>query len=176
MVTLMRFNIFLIFVCIFGYMGVKIVDCIKIDNKTQFDNNMKTCFFMSILFVIALTLFPVEIVNKNSVNYNLIPFKTILTFLSNKNIIDICANILGNIILFVPLGFFAYIIFKGNKAKTLSLCLAITISVEILQLLLPARLCDVDDVITNFAGGYIGLILAFYFVKYMNKNKLCQNK
>lgn len=162
----------LIFVFIFAYMSVKIVDCIKIDNKIQFDNTIKICFFMSILFVVALTLFPIEIVSKNSINYNLIPFKTILTFLNNKNIVDICSNILGNIILFVPLGFFAYIIFKGNKIKTLLFCLATTLSVEIVQLMLPARLCDVDDLITNFAGSYIGLILAIKFVSYINKKKL----
>lgn len=176
MVTLMRFNMFLIFVCIFGYMGIRIVDCVRTDNKIQFENTIKTCFFISILFIVALTLFPVEIDSKELFNYNLIPFKTILAFLHSKDIMDICANILGNIVLFVPLGFFAYIKFKGNKFKTFLLCLSTTIFVEAVQLMLPARLCDVDDVITNFIGGCIGLILAVNFIKYINKKKLCQNK
>lgn len=40
--------------------------------------------------------------------------------------------------------------------------------VETVQLMLPAPLCDIDGLITNFIDGYIGLILAINFVKYIN--------
>lgn len=176
MITIIRFDISLIFVCIFGYMSIQIMNCIKNCNKIQFYSTIKTCFFMAILFVIALTIFPIELRSNNSVNYNLIPFKTILTFLSYKDTIDECVNIIGNIILFIPIGFFAYIMFKGKKLKTIVLCLAITLSIEIIQLVLPARSCNIDDIIVTFTGGYIGLILAIKFVSYINRKKLCQNK
>lgn len=171
MLTLMRFNIFLIFIFIFGYMGIKLQDYIKTENKIQFNDNIKICFFMSILFITSLTIFPIEFSTKGLFEINLIPFKTILILLYSGNIIDILANIFGNTILFVPLGFFSYFIYKGNKYKSLKLCLLGTIFAEIIQLILPARLTDIDDILLNFLGGYIGVILAIKFTKYINSKQ-----
>ena len=167
----MRFNIFLIFIFIFGYMGIKLQYYIKTENKIQFNDNIKSCFFMSILFIASLTIFPIEFSTKGLFEINLIPFKTILILLSSGSIIDILANIFGNTILFTPLGFFSYFIYKGNKYKALKLCLLGTIFAETIQLILPARLTDIDDVILNFLGGYIGVILAIKFTKYINSKQ-----
>lgn len=172
MVTLMRFNIFLIFICIFGYMAVKLYYYIKNENKVLFKYTINICFFMSILFIVSLTLFPVEFSKNGLFTFNLIPFKTILTILFNSNIIDILANIYGNIILFTPLGFFSYFVFKENKNKTLKLCLISTILVETIQIIMPGRLFDIDDIMLNFLGGFIGLILAIKFTNYVNRKEV----
>ncbi|WP_422395159.1 VanZ family protein [Paraclostridium sordellii] len=46
-------------------------------------------------------------------------------------------------------------------------CLYSTIFVEILQLILPCRLTDIDDIILNFLRGYIGVLLSIKFVNYI---------
>lgn len=168
----MRFNIFLIFICIFGYMSVKLQYYIKNENKILFNYTINTYFFMSILFIVSLTLFPVEFSKNGLFTFNLIPFKTILTMLFNSSIIDILANIFGNITLFAPLGLFSYFVFKGNKNKTFKLCLIFTVLVETIQLILPARLFDIDDIMLNFLGGFIGLILAIKFTNYINDKEV----
>lgn len=160
MVTLMRFNIFLIFVLIFAYLLVNLYTFIKKDNITLFNNYLNIGFFLSTLFIVSLTMFPVATTLITSPEFNLIPFKTIISFLKNKNIIDICANIIGNTLLFIPLGFFAHIKFKGNFNKTLKLCICSTIFVECIQIVLPMRLTDVDDLILNTLGGLIGILIA----------------
>ncbi len=47
---------------------------------------------------------------------------------------------------------------------TLTACLLFTIVVETLQLMLPMRTTDIDDVMLNFIGGYMGMILACRFI------------
>lgn len=152
-------------------MGIKLQYYIKTENKIQFNDNIKICFFMSILFIASLTIFPIEFSTKGLFEINLIPFKTILILLYSGNIIDILANIFGNTILFAPLGFSSYFIYKGNKYKSLELCLLVTIFAETMQLILPARLTDIDDIILNILGGYIGVILAIKFTKYINSKQ-----
>lgn len=171
MVTLMRFNIFLIFICIFVYMSIELNHCISNNNNIQFADTIKTCFFISILFIISLTLFPIEISKNNIFQFNIIPFKTTIAIISSGDIVQIMANIFGNTILFVPLGFFSYFIYKGNKNKVIKLCLITTILIESIQFILPSRLFDIDDIMINFLGGYIGLILAIKFTKYANDKK-----
>ncbi|WP_261291460.1 VanZ family protein [Paraclostridium sordellii] len=51
------------------------------------------------------------------------------------------------------------------------LCLYSTIFVEIIQLILPCRLTDIDDIILNFLRGYIGVLLAIKFVNYINRKQ-----
>ncbi|EPZ59898.1 vanZ like family protein [[Clostridium] sordellii ATCC 9714] len=46
-----------------------------------------------------------------------------------------------------------------------------TIFVEIIQLILPGRLTDIDDIILNFLRGYIGVLLAIKFVNYINRKQ-----
>ena len=168
MVTLFRFNIFLIFVCIFGYMSIKISHYIQTSNIKQFNETMKTGFFMAILSIIALTLFPIELSTNGLFKLSIIPFKTTLSIIFSGNIISILANIIGNTIMFIPLGFFSYINFKGNKSKSIKLCLYTTLFVETVQIILPARLFDIDDIMLNFLGGYIGVNMAIKFIKLVN--------
>lgn len=152
-------------------MGIKLQHYIKTENKIQFNDSIKTFFFMSILFIASLTMFPIEFSTKGLFEINLIPFKTIFIFISSGNLIDILANIFGNTILFAPLGFFSYFVYKGNKYKSLKLCLLGTILVETTQLIIPARLSDIDDIILNFLGGYIGVIIAIKFTQYINSKQ-----
>jgi len=93
---------------------------------------------------------------------NLIPFKTIIKFLTssyNWNVILI--NIAGNIAAFVPMGFLLPIAFSRLKdfSKVLAAVLLSTLSIEIFQYILAAGTSDIDDVILNVLGGVIGYFM-----------------
>ena len=78
-------------------------------------------------------------------------------------------NILGNIILFVPMGIFLRILFNkssGNQ-KTLIVSSLISLAIEILQLLV-GRCFDVDDIILNIFGSLLGYMLIGVAVVLLN--------
>ena len=68
-------------------------------------------------------------------------------------------NIIGNIIMFIPFGFFTSYYLKLNKKSIIFyLTLVVSIVIELIQLKI-GRAFDVDDIILNMAGSLIG-----YFV------------
>ena len=161
MLSLMRFNIFLVFLFIFLYLAFNIILSIRKYNNILLKYQINMSFFLSLLLIIALTIFPSSIDLKSEINYNLIPFKVITSYLQKGFTFSSIFNIAGNIILFIPLGFFGYIKYKQSIYKTLSLCFFTTLFVELSQLFMPSRLSDVDDLILNFLGGVIGVLVSF---------------
>lgn len=74
--------------------------------------------------------------------------------------------IVGNIMLFAPWGFLAFICFYGVDRPTvqtyvLTILLGLTFSaaVEAWQYFLPSRVADINDIIWNTAGTIVGAIL-----------------
>ena len=104
-----------------------------------------------------------------TMNMNLIPFKTISTLISrllnsSLNLSIVLENILGNLILFAPFGFFIPMLFsnKINKLKSFTLLMLISIVlVEVLQYLLRVGQADIDDVILNLSGA----VLVYYLMQ-----------
>lgn len=96
--------------------------------------------------------------------YNLIPFKTIDLYLfgfDKLNFIIIFNNLLGNVLVFMPLGFFLPMFFaRLRKLKWLTfvsfLC---TAAVEVTQLIFKVGSFDVDDLILNTLGGVVGYLV-----------------
>lgn len=64
------------------------------------------------------------------------------------------ANLLGNLVLFVPMGVLLPLLFRPMRRLLpfLGVMLALLLVVEALQLALRCGSCDVDDVILNLAG------------------------
>ena len=96
---------------------------------------------------------------------NLVPFRVIKNYLriftrpANRIFLPYAlTNFLGNILLFIPLGFFPPMLLKKMQKfwKTMLLVLGIMVTVEILQMLLLVGTCDVDDIILNAFGASIG--------------------
>jgi len=98
---------------------------------------------------------------------NFVPFRTIETYISDMDYSVAFINILGNIIPFIPLGFLIPIVFPSqrNIIKTMTNCLLMICSIEILQLIFFLGSCDIDDVILNQISCVIGFIL---FIIYRN--------
>jgi glycopeptide antibiotics resistance protein len=74
------------------------------------------------------------------------------------------AQIVANILMFVPLGFLLPVVFPKLRRciMTLACILLTSLSIEILQYYI-GRSADIDDLIQNFTGGAIGYLL-FYIL------------
>lgn len=74
-------------------------------------------------------------------------------------------NIVGNILMFVPFGFFTSYYLKLDK-KRIIFCLTFIVSVviELIQLKI-GRAFDVDDIILNMVGSFFG----YFFYRLMDK-------
>jgi glycopeptide antibiotics resistance protein len=96
----------------------------------------------------------------NSVN--LIPLRSITDYLitnSEKVRRFAFSNVIGNILIFVPLG--GYLSLFRNKKKAISNLLAIAIVsllTEIIQGFTHIGTADIDDLILNTLGGFIGIL------------------
>lgn len=85
-------------------------------------------------------------------------------------------NIVGNVLLFVPYGFFAcYYIDLKSFFKALGLIFIASLSIEFTQLLI-GRVFDVDDILLNVIGGMIGYLIYNILRKLVNKFKFLKNE
>lgn len=109
---------------------------------------------------------------------NLIPFKTISMYISkiNSGLINtstIVTNLVGNLIIFLPMGFFLPAIFKSvNSILKCLLTGIILISViEISQLIFKIGVFDIDDYILNIIGLLCGY--GIFSIKCIKKFVYC---
>lgn len=63
----------------------------------------------------------------------------------------------GNFLLFVPIGFFLRFFIPRKNFTVWLYGLALSITIELTQLLFHIGVCDIDDVILNVAGTYAGI-------------------
>ena len=98
-------------------------------------------------------------------NLNLIPGVTIHRFMRvwDTPVYHRAAivNLIGNVIMFVPLGFCLPWVFEHLRRlwKTLLVSAGIIILVETIQLITLLGHCDVDDLILNLIGVAVGYLL-----------------
>ena len=93
---------------------------------------------------------------------NFIPFKEILRYNMGSRLFF--KNVIGNMFLFLPYGFFISLYLKNEKPNiTLLLTLLTSVAIEIVQLVI-GRVFDIDDILLNVLGGYFGY-LVYYFSK-----------
>lgn len=93
---------------------------------------------------------------------NLAPFATMFAYFSgeNFNIWIALMNVVGNIVLFIPLSLYLQI-FKKNKniLSCVALVCIISLSVEAIQYILGIGRTDIDDIILNTFGGLLGVVI-----------------
>jgi glycopeptide antibiotics resistance protein len=148
-----------------------------------FKNLWKLAFIIYIFFLLYLTIlkrfyfgsvtglfldnYQLDLKLYLDYNVNLIPFKTIIGYLTNPPNTKIAmTNIIGNILAFMPLGFLTPVIFKRLQLwfKVCILSFGVSMMIEITQILLRVGSADIDDLILNTLGGLIGYFL-FIFSK-----------
>ena len=98
-------------------------------------------------------------------NLNLEPFRTIRLFLKvlDNQIYSTSAliNLGGNVLLFIPLGFFLPLVFPSLQKfwRTTLVTILIITAVELTQLFTLLGSCDIDDLILNLFGVSIGYLV-----------------
>lgn len=85
-------------------------------------------------------------------------------------------NIVGNVLLFIPYGFFAcYYIDLKSFFKAFGLVFVASLSIEFTQLLI-GRVFDVDDILLNVIGGMIGYAIYNVLRKLVTKFKFLKKE
>ncbi|MBJ7948911.1 VanZ family protein [Bacillus cereus group sp. N24] len=171
---------------VFGVISYLIVRSILIGMKNKKNVNwwkelIRFLFVVYICMVVAVTLFPLPIGFPSSAenlsrSVNIIPFASIFKDIGQIGsaydgdvlfmIGLIVRNVGGNVLLLIPLGFLAPIIWDTYKKikNTILLGFTISVSIELLQLIESlfsgsARITDIDDVICNVLGSIVGYFI-----------------
>ena len=141
--------------------SVRITYLIKNQSKiVLYKEILMLCFVIYILCLFQIVTFQDDISWSSN---NFIPFQEILRYNITSRLFF--KNVLGNMIMFLPFGFFVSYYLKSEKLTLpLFLILIASISIEVVQLSI-GRVFDVDDIILNILGGLLGYGLYFIFKK-----------
>ena len=86
-------------------------------------------------------------------SYNIIPFKSIINIISNRNVYSIIINIFGNLLIFMPLEYFIIELLNIKKIYVnFILSFIIILIIELLQFIFKVGVFDVDDLILCVLG------------------------
>ena len=108
--------------------------------------------------------------------YNLVPFREIERFWKYRRELGIHSfhNLAGNILGFMPAGFFIPIMWKDKRGFFFTVCMTFQMSLhaEILQLIFRVGSFDVDDLLLNTFGGILGYLLLILLKKWRDHEKI----
>lgn len=139
-------------------------------NNTDSSTVLFMCYALilcALLFCRPVRYYGMSYMEMLSVNYNIVPFATVdyyISVIQNSSSAALkhnaLINLVGNVIMFVPLG--AYLPYRFEKLKGfltfLFLIVFIILAVELIQFFTLLGYCDVDDLILNLSGGVIGFV------------------
>ena len=104
-------------------------------------------------------------------NTNLVPFKTIFNYINdlishNINVGIVLQNLLGNLILFMPMALFVILLLpKGiSKLKKYVGFILLIVAVELIQGITKTGFCDIDDLILNTVGFIVADVCLSYIL------------
>lgn len=128
-----------------------------IKNKVKFVFHREISLLLFVLYILCLF----QVVTSQDINTlsgdNFTPFVEIFRYKIGSRLF--VKNIVGNVVMFIPYGFFAgKYASKKNFFLSLFLVLLASISIECTQLAIW-RVFDVDDIILNVIGGVIGYFI-----------------
>lgn len=127
------------------------------------DKNKMAKFSMIIVFIYyGILLFNMVIFARYDMvyGYNFVLFKSILEVLKNGNLYFMVINILGNLVVFMPLEYFIINLFQVKKfSLNLILAVLIILIIEILQFGFKIGVFDIDDIILRVFG-----MMMFYVI------------
>ena len=114
---------------------------------------------------LLLTLQPAHPLPGQVVDDNLVPFHTLAIYWRNLGSEFWVRNLFGNLALLLPLGLIGPIAFPAlDRWWRLALvALLYSVAIELIQLVVPDRSADIDDVILNVAGALLGYLLLKVF-------------
>lgn len=122
--------------------------------KFVFYKDFYTLFF--ILYMLALYYLLLSTENAFAYGVNLTPFKEMTRYsIGSKGFFY---NVIGNIVLFIPFGFFVSYYIKAKKTHQITIIAIITsLTAELIQYKI-GRAFDVDDIVLNVVGALLGFL------------------
>jgi len=149
----MEFTWPMIIICVLTLSSIRITDVIK--NKKPFilyQEIMLLFFLVYILCLFQIVTFEDQALYISG--NNLVPFKEIMRYKLGSRLF--IKNVVGNVVLFIPYGIFASLYTKLEKPfHAICLVFFASVTVETTQLMI-GRVFDIDDIILNVIGGFIG--------------------
>lgn len=124
-------------------------------------------YIILFLWIIVFTyVSPLEVFSQNRPtirSISIIPFHQIGRYIfgtANVSTSVVINNIVGNLLLFIPLGLYLQL-FKKDKRFFPSFITVFLVSlvIEIVQYILAIGITDIDDIILNTLGGVIGIVI-----------------
>lgn len=113
-----------------------------------------------LLLFITYILFLFELVTSRDVymnGTNLVPFREMFRYPVGSE--NFNRQVIGNILLFMPFGFFATYYTKIKKISSISfMSILVSLTIEVVQKYI-GRSFDVDDIILNAVGGILGFLV-----------------
>ena len=121
---------------------------------------------LSVAAILVVTILPGREASGPATGRSLVPFEDLLRSLGRdmpSYALDLAiANLVANIVLFVPFGVALGLRSPGTpRTRLVLVCAALSVGVEAVQLVWSiGRSADVTDVLMNTLGGFLGLVLA----------------
>lgn len=117
--------------------------------------------------------FPDYTLRKGWDSANMVPFRSIINIIRHSELYSFrFGNISGNILGFIPAGFFCSLLFPHwlQPRHSLLVCGAASAMFEITQWALGIGIMDIDDLILNLAGAYLGAVIGTYSCKFFHNS------
>lgn len=150
----------------------------KAETRKKWGKRALRVLFVLYLIVLAYFLFFSERYGRTDIksdyHYNLKPFKEIKRFIKYRSQLGweiFIVNIFGNVLAFVPFGFFLPIVSSENRTflKVALYSFEFSLCAELIQLSFQVGTFDVDDLIMNTAGGILGYLFFWTQKKKLKK-------
>ena len=145
---------------------------ISINDKREYKRNINIYMILYILCLLSILFLVGRPPIRISTSWYIpepTPFKTIISQLKYGSINEIIRNIIGNLCLFIPLSFL--LILKDNKYKNILrqtvIILPSILMTETLQMITNVGVFDIDDIILN----YLGILLFVIIMNIVNIDK-----
>ncbi len=146
----------MLFISIVLVFSLRVTYLLKHKEEFIFYKEMLLLLFM-IYILVLFQIVTVQDINGPADGNNFIPFTEIFRYkLGGKLFVR---NIVGNVLMFIPYGFFSTMYTDNKKLKVSFILITLAaLSIETTQLSI-GRIFDVDDILLNIGGGLIGYYL-----------------
>lgn len=150
----------MIIICTVVLSSMRIIYIIK--NKSSFVFYKEIMMLLFIIYIMCI-FYVVTFQDVSWSTSNFIPFKEMFRYEFGSRLFF--KNVIGNMIMFMPYGFFIGYFLKINKnTSAIILSIITSLTIELTQLKI-GRVFDIDDILLNIIGGLIGFIIYKFVIK-----------
>lgn len=150
----------MIVICTVIICSMRIVYIIK--NKVNFIFYKELMMLAFIIYIMCI-FYVVTFQDVSWSTSNFIPFKEMFRYQFGSRLFF--KNVIGNMLMFLPYGFFIGYFLRLDKKRMVVILITITsLTIELTQLKI-GRVFDIDDILLNVLGGFIGFYIYLLIIK-----------